>query len=1213
MRKRPWWIIVLWVLMLCIAVAALAVGAMIGMPWWLRLVLFGMFAGGCVLWIVVDILRRRPKKARGGAAFVNNQAVYDRISRETDEAVRRYTEAVNRRGLLRKSALYERPWLLLLGPPKSGKTSLLRGSGLHFPLKYPSEHDGMSVEGAVQTSWYFANEAVWIDTPGALAEDTGKDEWQALVASLAKARPIKPVDGVAIVVNAEEILSADDRYTKNMAQGLRSRLDEVIAQWGIEFPVYLILNHTDKIPGFNEYFGEQFARAQEQIFGATLSGEQQRLLPRLAFAEEFRLLCKSLTDLRLDKLYKEHNEGNKRLICRFVIHFEGMQEKIGALIAELFKPSSYEGKPLFRGFYCTSCYESTTTEKSPQSGPSGMSATVANHPLNPKKMLAPSGGRNLTSKSETRSLFVLPLFREIMVSDKSLVQTTQKRTRKSLVRHYLLSGTMLATAGLVVGLMSLSYTRSKQPLEKVSRSVGKLQESASSLEEHYYQLETLRKNVALLQGRREKAPVTERAFGFYKGDEVLDQIKHDYFVRLKRAILVPAVKYMEYHIRSGANEYGDLVGEDYDRLYRMLKAYLSISEAVAEQTSVIDTGFLRPVFKEAVTKSLLATVRRSRLPQSLETIVGNNIGLYLYYLKSQQYPFIQENQRLVASARRRLKRLPNAKALYEALANRLTSQAPQISLDEILAREGEGLLNSERTISALYTQEGWDQFVSDALTDASRNPFKIDWVIGLTKDQVPESMLNPDKLRADMRDAYFEDFRTEWLTFLSSVQVEPFGDLERCSRMLQKLVADQSELEVLLGTVSNYTVLKAESGAEAAARKALGTVSKAKKLKKGKKAARMAGKAQKGMPSFSLGRRDPFEQINATFDPLRRFSRSTGGALSGYEGYRDAIATLVENVATIESQGEEAAITVFDGSEEDPLLSSWKFTQQTLNSIPPELADALRGILLAPIAHTGGAATEVLGSALNRRWQNEIVKPYTSRFSGHYPFRGRGEDASFSDVMDFFRPATGTFWGFYERVLSPFVVKSSSGWQVRSPGSLRLVFNPELAGALSGAERIRDIFFKPNGELRSLTITFTPASANTKAVRLEVNGQVKEFKPGGGSAKIRWPLEAPTAGASLKVLADKDFAQGVSYNGQWGLMKLLQSARVNALNRNTISAVWQINIQNMYIVREKFRIQVAGADHPFGDPVFTEFSCPTNLILRGEKSRGLAAGGGPVE
>ena len=125
---------------------------------------------------------------------------------------------------------------------------------LNFPLRYPSERDGVVVEGGNQVQWYFGNEAVWIDTPGSFMEESGRDEWQSLVEALRRVRPERPVDGVALVVSISEALAADDLQIKAVAQRLRGRIDEMIARWGIEFPVYLLFSRTDEIPGFQRVF-----------------------------------------------------------------------------------------------------------------------------------------------------------------------------------------------------------------------------------------------------------------------------------------------------------------------------------------------------------------------------------------------------------------------------------------------------------------------------------------------------------------------------------------------------------------------------------------------------------------------------------------------------------------------------------------------------------------------------------------------------------------------------------------------------------------------------------------------------------------------------------------------------------------------------------------------------------------------------------------------
>ena len=1196
MKKLSPWLIITWLILFVAGIAAAVIGVLTSIPDSLSWFIAALFWVASISWIIIRIVSVKASVKKTGVAFLGNQQVFSRISKETQEAVARYTDAVNRRGILKKSALYERPWFLLCGTSKAGKSSLLAGSGLSFPLRYPSEKDGLIVEGAPQVMWYFANEAVWIDTPGCYMEDENKDEWQALIAALKDARPVNPVDGIALVVDTSEVLNSDDKGIKDLARKLRSRIDELISQWGIEFPVYLLFNRTDEVPGFKEYFGEQLKRSQEQIFGATLSAKSQSITPRFAFIEEFNILCKSLTDLRLDKLHKERDEAKKRMICRFVIHFEGIQQKLGSLIAELFKSSSYEGKPIFRGFYFTSCFEQKSEQNTTSvTSTSSISSTIVNHPLNPNKAFGTHSRRNEEQKrsalKEVKSVFVLPLFREIMVKNKSLVKATQKRTRKQMVRHYSIIAALTVLVLVVCAYMFSAYKNTKTFLhEAVQISLEQLPAEDAPLIEQYKAMDVVRSQIVRLQKYDDHGAPLSMRLGFYKGKKILLELKKSYFYRIRRFMVVPAVRYLEYDIRGRTDSYGELAGKEYDDLYRSLKAYLLISEGAPSGKNEKDTVLLRKVLFEGIKKSILATIKTSRLPTQVETILNENMGLYLFYLCRGEFPKIQENQRLVSNARRRLSRLPGARSLYEAVISKLSSDVPEITLDQILKRESEGILKSNKTISALYTQEGFDQFVSDALTDASRNPFKVDWVIGMTKDDLPESAFDNKKLRSDMMEAYLSDFKVQWLGFLGSVETEPFGDMKRSSRILQKLAAEGSELQILVETVADYSQLKNESIAEKAGSSALEAASKLKSSK-------ITGKV-KGKVNFSLGSSSPFDNHNQFFENLRKFVRSSGGALGGFEGYKDKILTLAEKLNTVESQGEQNVINVFNGKESDPLLDGWNYTQNTLNNMPEELSSSLGNLLLNPFRYTGTAVSDVLANALNSKWQTEVVKNFTERFSGRFPFNPRGEDASFNDFMDFFRPATGTFWGFYDRILSAFIVKKETGWMVKSSGTLQLNFNPDLAVSLSSAERIKNIFFKQDGSPRSMDITITPSKSNKNKADLVVDGQVIKLHPGGKSAYFKWPA-GQNKSTVLKIYTGDNFSQDITFSGEWGFMKLINKAQSSVINNSSFSCKWQLNVQNTYMVYIDARIAVAGADHPFSDPVFRQFSYPAQLVKCG--------------
>ncbi len=1201
MKKPPVRTLVCWIVLVVVGVCGLLLQVLkvVPPPWGLLSAVLLWCAA--VVWIVSALVGGRSRAKRAKESYSGDRMVYERMSGEVARAAKRYSSTVSSRSLFRRRALYERPWFLLCGPAGSGKSTLLKGSGLHFPVTYPSEADGAVVSGSPQVSWFFGNEAVWVDLPGSFIDGEGGEELNAFAAALNRLREEKPVDGVAFVVNAGELLDAEDSDIKRTAGEYRSRLDALIAAWGIEFPVYLIFNHADRIFGYEEFFGDMAEESRKRIFGATLPAQSRKLMPRLAFAEEYNLLRKSLTDLRLDRLNREKHDERKRKICRFVIHFDSMQEKLGAFVAELFKPSSYVGRPLFRGFYFTSCRRRLPErEDSGEQGSRGdVGMTIANHPLNPRRASRSSGPSPgpAPQGAGVTSMFVLPLFRRIMVRDRRLVTATAGRTKSLRLRRLGVMAVIAAGVIALGGLFTLSGRASRRLMSRVGEHIVEAARPTETLPERYERLDALGRAVKELRPYEQGGLHVIPGLGLLRAEQPARELKGVYQVALRKLIVQPAAEYLEYKIRGSSSSFGRPVGEEYENLYRCLKAYLSISEQVSSRPRDIDTTFLRAMLSEALTQRLLGTFRQSRLPRRVETIIQSNLGEYLRYLARLEVPLIQENQRLVAHARKRLRRLPDAENLYDAVVNRLSREAPVTTLDEMLGRSEEGILQSGEGISLLFTQEGWDQYVREGIAEASKDPYKVDWVIGLAEDQVPDALPDSRRLREEMTAAYLGQFRREWLTFLGSVHIEPFGDLARSSRILEKLAAENSELQVVLQTVAEHTVIKPRSELAGAAEGALD------KVKNLKGVSRAASKASKGVPGseeaaakLRRGMKSPEEEIEDTFDPLRTFVRSSGGTLGGYQGYRDKLLTLVEQLRAIDERGEAHAVAVFNGKESDPLAEGWRFTESVLGGLPTDLSESLRGMLLDPLAHTGVAASAVLRRTLNDKWQEEVIKPFTSRFSGRYPFSRRGEDAAFSAVMDFFRPTTGDLWGFYDRTLSSYIVESPTGWMVRSIGSLDLDFNSDLAKTLSRAGSITEMFFKRDGTLRTMVFTITPDPSNKHEARIEVDGQVCEFKAGAGSSQLRWPVESTNRGAVLSAVLGKGYSQEMAFKGPWGFMKLVDAATVQTINANTIRATWKLNVQNMYLVHQSFRIAVSESRHPFAEPVFVRFDCPTVLV-----------------
>jgi type VI secretion system protein ImpL len=1122
--------------------------------------------------------------SKPGASFADGGTAA-RMLGDVQAAVSRYLSTVERPSLLPRRALHQRPWFLVLGPPCSGKTALFAGSGLRVPQRYPSERDGTTSGSQSRVQWHFADEAVWVDTPGALCTDAGADEWRALAAALQIVRPKKPVDGMAVVVDVNELAGADEQSVKELGARLRRRIDEAIAAWGLEFPVYLALTHLDSLPGFRQFTADL---RDEEVLGATLSARQQRLLPRRAFAEEFGLLRRSLADQRLVRLHAASDREAQASICRFVIQFESLEEKLGNLVAELFRPSGYAGRPVFSGFYFTSC-ERVSDGPLMEERVSG--ATVTNHPLNPRRVAnAPVRTTVDTGGGQYRSFTVLPLLRSIMVGGGSLVRRTRRSSLRSLALSIVLSLCVASVTAALLLFMTASHRKAAATLSLVGQETALLTRPTTSLVERYQRLDALATVVDRLRAGESRVAFAG-VFGFTRGTALLERLRPACLAELQRLVVAPAAAALESDLRLAA--VGEaLSGSGYAALYGSLKTYLCLTEAVAQRLAEVDTSRLRPFLASAVTRSLLAAPGAERLPQSAEAGVSRGLSLYLYYLKAGEVPLLQGDQQLIAAARSRLRQLPSPSALCEAVTSRLAGAAPRLTPVGLLGLNGPGLLASDVSVSSIYTPQAWPA-VSAAIAEASRNPYTIDWVVDLPQDQTPAGF-DRDSVREAMVSAFADEYRGAWLGLLASVRLQPLPPLEKSGPELSRLVAPGGEMEALLRVARD--ALSVKSLAQGAAAAALAAASSAATGAKGLAGQALSNGERAAGAAMALNR-GPFAEVNMLGDTLASFLRPAPGQLVSLEGYRGRVAGLATALEGFADQGSDAAARTFRGTDGDPLLAGYQYTRSALSAMPAGLGDSLAPLLLAPFQQVGAAAGVVVGRSLNTWWQTEIVKVCDSRFAGRYPFRRGGTDASFGDVMDFFRPATGTFWEFFSRVLAPYLARTGDAWTVRSSDAMRLDLNPELLKTLNAAERIRETFFKPNGELRSISMAIAATGSATRPATLDVNGQKLTLASGGKPQSFAWPIETPTPGASLQVLAAGGQTHELAFDGPWGFLRLVQAGRVTLINPSTLAVTWQVNVQNVYLLQQQYRIEVAGADHPFAESPFEAFAMPRTLVV----------------
>src|SRR5512140_1629119 len=213
--------------------------------WWLFLL--GMILIVVVLWIFDRFVQGRDDSQ--GQAFEGELkregekvgASKQEVRQAVKELSQKWTEAA---ASLRQSglSLYALPWYLLIGEPQSGKSTTLKNSGLEFPVG----NEALSGTGGTRNcDWWFANEAVILDTAGRFTfqEENAPDssEWSAFLKLLKRYRRDCPINGVLVVVPSTSLLEDTPEEQEKKAQNIRQKLLHLQRVLEIRFPVFLLI------------------------------------------------------------------------------------------------------------------------------------------------------------------------------------------------------------------------------------------------------------------------------------------------------------------------------------------------------------------------------------------------------------------------------------------------------------------------------------------------------------------------------------------------------------------------------------------------------------------------------------------------------------------------------------------------------------------------------------------------------------------------------------------------------------------------------------------------------------------------------------------------------------------------------------------------------------------------------------------------------------
>ncbi|MFP3040553.1 hypothetical protein LQZ19_01915 [Treponema primitia] len=199
--------------------------------------------------------------------------------------------------------LYALPWYVVLGEPRSGKSSLLAASDLELVPSVEEKNPEEDPNNSLPVRIWTGAKAVLYDISGKIFFDRWLDassaEWNYIVRQICRRGRRKALDGVILTIPADALLIDDENLSSRKAILMANELGNLLRQSGMRLPCYVVVTKLDMVSGFQEYSGAFTGDLRHQILG---------------FESDNRVFVEETFGKFWAKLYDRLRSGSKQLI-----------------------------------------------------------------------------------------------------------------------------------------------------------------------------------------------------------------------------------------------------------------------------------------------------------------------------------------------------------------------------------------------------------------------------------------------------------------------------------------------------------------------------------------------------------------------------------------------------------------------------------------------------------------------------------------------------------------------------------------------------------------------------------------------------------------------------------------------------------------------------------------------------------------------------------
>lgn len=669
--------------------------------------------------------------------------------------------------------LNQLPWNILIGPPNSGKTTLLAKSGVHFILQRQFSNKNLDqIEASENYDWWVTRDASIVDVPSryftanvASGQKVNINPimWRFFLRLIKKQRGKHGISGIVLALPLPEIMKqADPKRYHQQLRDLFNRINDIQKIFPQPIPCQLVITKCDLLPGFTEFFAESSNEEIMQAWGINLVDGHAEEKTHDAFIQRFNALIKKINQQLLWRLHQERNPMARPYIKDFPLQIERLKEYTFDFIKKL---TAANLSIQLQGVYLTSALQ---TKPEPENN-------IIDAPVNDSTRAVQLFKEPTPS---SRAYFIKQFITHGLAHNSNSVSAPVFDDNRWKTRvAYTVSVTIISVTAI---MMIRDFEHGIKQTYAIQSNLSDYQLAIQQIhdpDEHL--IKTLDLMDALKQSTTSLTSKLTHVISFYTHKSQTQSII-TYHQALRNIFLPEIRNYFTEYLKNPLNH-------NTENVYGVFKAYLMLGDAAHYQPDFVATMF------------------KSTLSKHIDAIQTENLMNHLQLALNNDWTPVALDNNLVEQMRRYFNGMPSFQLGYIILKNMDTNNTTS---DVNLGINADGSIFTTQQLTheipSMYTAKSFASILTDQATQAAQEAVTGNWVLG-DNAAINKNPVVINNLIDQLRVSYVNNYIGVWEGLLSNIRVSNAANLAELDNMISNLISSNSPLLQLLQTLHDNT------------------------------------------------------------------------------------------------------------------------------------------------------------------------------------------------------------------------------------------------------------------------------------------------------------------------------------------------------------------------------------------------------------------------